>query len=107
MRLHSAGGNPGGYTLQLGQTGAVSDYDTWGFAFPGLGQPGDDDDGDGLTNDEERIFGLNPQDGASANPFPVPFDPAAGTFGYSRRTQSLTGLTYKIWYSTDLTQWFW
>ncbi|MCH7228854.1 invasin domain 3-containing protein [Haloferula sp. A504] len=107
MRLHSAGGNPGGYTLQLGRTGAVGDYDNWAFDYPGLGPAGGDDDGDGLTNDEERIFGLNPQNGGSSNPYAVPFDAAAGTFSYTRRTQSLTGLTYKIWYSTNLEEWFW
>ena len=37
----------------------------------------------------------------------VPFDPATGTFSYTRRTQSITKLTYKIWYSTDLENWFW
>ena len=37
----------------------------------------------------------------------MPFDRATGTFSYTRRTQSLTGLTYKIWYSTDLEEWFW
>ena len=77
MRLNSArtsGANPGGYTLLLGKTGAVSDFDTWGSAYPGLGAMGADDDGDGMTNDEERIFGLNPKNGASANPYAVPFN---------------------------------
>jgi hypothetical protein len=110
MRLNSArtsGANPGGFTLLLGKTAAVSDFDTWGSAYPGLGAAGADDDGDGLTNDEERIFGLNPQNGGSADPYAVPFDAATGTFSYTRRTQSITKLTYKIWYSTDLENWFW
>ena len=60
------------------KTATVSDYDTWGGVYPGLGLPGSDDDGDGLTNDEERIFGLNPQNGGSANPYAMPFDPRDG-----------------------------
>ena len=43
MRLNSArtsGANPGGFTLLLGKTGAVSDFDTWGSAYPGLGAAG-------------------------------------------------------------------
>ena len=86
----------------FGGGAAVPDFDTWAGNYPGLGAAGDDDDGDGLTNDYEHIFGLNPQNGASANPYAVPFNPATGGFSYTRRTQSLTGLTYKVWYSTDL-----
>ncbi|QTN32338.1 Ig-like domain-containing protein [Akkermansiaceae bacterium] len=110
MRLNSArtsGANPGGYTLLLGQTASVSDFDTWASAYPGLGASGNDDDGDGISNDAERIFGLNPQNPSSANPIAIPFDPDSGTFSYTRRTQSLTGLTYKAWYSTDLVDWYW
>ncbi len=87
-----------------GTTG--SDYDTWALAYPGLGLPGDDDDQDGLTNDDERIFGLNPQSGASVNPYVIPFDPATGIFSYTRRTQLLTGLDYPVWFSTDLGEWY-
>ena len=110
MRLHTArtsGANPGGYTLLLGQTASVSDYDTWGSAYSGIGLPSEDDDLDGLSNEKERLFGLNPQDPTSANPFKAAFDTAAGTFSFTRRTQALTGMTYKIWYSTDLSEWFW
>ncbi|NCO34245.1 MAG: hypothetical protein GW893_10345, partial [Armatimonadetes bacterium] len=82
------------------------DYETWAGNYPGLGAMGDDDDGDSLTNDVERIFGLNPQNSASANPYVIPFDAATGGFSYTRRTQSLTGLSYKVWYSTDLQRWF-
>ena len=108
MRFRVGGnGGSGGYTLQFGQTATVTDYDTWSGSYAGLGTPGADDDGDGLTNDEERIFGLNPRDGGSSNPYAAPFDATAGTFSYTRRTQWLTGLTYKIWYSTDLLDWYW
>ncbi len=89
----------------FGGGSVVPDFDTWAGNYPGLGAAGADDDGDGLTNDEERIFGLNPQNGASANPYAIPFNAATGGFSYTRRTQSLTGLTYKAWYSTDLEGW--
>ena len=110
MRLNSArtsGANPGGYTLCLARPGLQATSTPGAPRYPGLGAAGADDDGDGLTNDEERIFGLNPQNGGSANPYAVPFDAATGTFSYTRRTQSITKLTYKIWYSTDLENWFW
>ncbi len=88
----------------LGQS--VTDFDSWAGNYPGLGAAGEDDDGDGLTNEQEHIFGLDPQDGASANAYVVPFNPATGAFSYTRRTRSLTGLAHKVWYSTNLDQWF-
>ncbi|MBT8043473.1 MAG: Ig-like domain-containing protein [Verrucomicrobiae bacterium] len=100
-------GSPGGYTFHLGQTASVGDYDTWSGSYPGLGAPSDDDDLDGLSNEEERLLGLDPNDPGSINPFADGFDASAGTFSYTRRTQALTGMTYKIWYSTDLIDWFW
>jgi alpha-galactosidase len=84
---------------------SVTEYDAWAGNYPGLGAAGADDDGDGLTNDKERIYGLNPKDPSSASPYKTPFG-AAGTFSYSRRTRSLTGLDYAISYSTDLKEWF-
>ncbi len=108
MRCYMGGnGGSGGYTLQLGQTASVGDYDTWRGSFPGLGSSSDDDDFDGLSNDEERLFGLNPLNARSATPFTTAFEASNGTFSYTRRTQSLTGMTYRVLYSTDLEQWFW
>ncbi len=100
-RLHVCG-------LQIRPASGMSvDYMSWlDDYYPGLGLPDEDDDGDGLSNDYERIFGLDPTDSASSNPYTAPFDPAAGYFGYSRRTKSLANLNYKVWYSTDLEEWF-
>lgn len=100
-RLHISG-------LQIRPASGISvDYGAWrSGSYPSLGLPGADDDGDGLTNDYERIFGLDPRNPASANPYAVPFDRATGSFSYSRRSPSLANLTYKLWYSTDLAQWF-
>lgn len=80
-----------------------SDYSTWEALYPAadLGNPAGDADGDGLTNDEERLWGLDPTDPDSTNPVSVPFD-ATGSLTYTRRDESLTGATYSVWYSTTL-----
>lgn len=69
------------------------------------GGENDDDDFDGLSNFEEYAFGLNPTSGAEVNPIAVPLEKSTGTFSYTRRTQSLTSLSYSVWYSTDLSSW--
>lgn len=43
--------------------------------------------------------------GASANPITQQLDPATGIFKYTRWKDS--GLTYKVYYSTDLSNWTW
>jgi len=83
----------------------ATDYDTWETANGVTGGPDDDDDNDGLTNSDEYAFGLDPTGGSSVNPIAVPLDKTTGTFSYTRRTQALTGLSYSIWYSTDLASW--
>ena len=83
------------------------DYAAWRDShYPGLGMPDEDDDGDGLSNDYERIFGMDPTDPASSSPYRGAFDPATGSLGYTRRVQSLINMNYKVWYSTDLANWF-
>jgi hypothetical protein len=41
-----------------------------------LSDPEDDLDGDGLTNNDEQLFGFAPTSGASVNPISVPLDPS-------------------------------
>ena len=96
-RLHVSG-------LQIRPARGMSlDYMAWRDShYPGLGLPDEDDDGDGLSNDYERIFGLDPTDPASSSPYSASFDSATGSFGYTRRSQSLINMNYKVWYSTDL-----
>jgi fibronectin-binding autotransporter adhesin len=89
----------------LSYVSAANDYDTWKTANGVTGGENDDDDNDGLTNHEEYAFGLDPTGGSSVDPIAVPLDKTTGTFSYTRRTQSLTGLTYSVWYSTDLSTW--
>jgi autotransporter-associated beta strand protein len=90
----------------LAYTVTATPCETWGSTY-GLaaGTEGGDLDNDGMTNFEEYSFGLIPNSGSSVNAFAVPFNKATGTFSYTRRTQSLTGLNYTVWYSTDLTGW--
>lgn len=86
---------------------SADDYGTWSATFPGsaLGDPNADLDRDGLSNDHERIWGLDPTRGTSARPVTATAGIAAGTFTYTRRTAGLTGKTFTIWTSTNLTQW--
>ncbi len=93
--------------VELQGTATTPDYDTWTGKYPGadLTDPNGDHDEDGMSNDEERIFGLNPTSGASANPVNVALNATAGTFSYTRRDDALTLLDFEIWTSTDLSNW--
>jgi hypothetical protein len=82
--------------------GSASDFDIWAAATGATGGMTGDPDFDGRDNAFEYAFGLNPTSGGSVNPFVVPFDPATGLFTYTRRTASLTGLSYTYEYSTSL-----
>lgn len=86
---------------------SVLDYPVWAMKFPAanLYEPNADFDGDGRANDYERIWGLSPTNAAPAGPFVNISNLKAGTFSYTRRSQSLTGLGYTIWTSTNLTSW--
>ncbi len=83
------------------------DYTDWAANYPGaeLSNPDADLDGDGLTNNEERIWGLDPTTASSSNPYAAPLDIDALTFSYTRRDPALTGFTYSVWTSTDLLTW--
>ena len=87
-----------------------SDYNSWlgEFTFaPGADTtPTGDPDGDGMNNQEEYAFGLNPTLGSSVNPITAPLDPATGNFQYTRRaTPADTKLTYTVLTSANLVDW--
>ena len=85
-----------------------SDYNTWAAVYlpADVSNPAADNDGDGLTNQEEYAFGLNPTLGTSVNPITVPLNKTTGMFTYTRRaTPAATGLTYSVQTSTDLAIW--
>jgi hypothetical protein len=106
----TVGGTPG--FVHLGPFGfqirpAPTDYATWAANYPGanLGAPNADYDGDGVSNDNERLFGLDPTDPSSLNPISIPLDAAAGTFSFTRRDDALTGRFSSVETSTDLMMW--
>ncbi|NNC89634.1 MAG: hypothetical protein HKN82_14360, partial [Akkermansiaceae bacterium] len=90
--------------VELQDAGNLDDYDVWAALFPGsdLTDPDADLDGDGRTNDEERLFGTDPTSAASMSAVTVPLDAGAGTFSYTRRDDALSGMTYTVWTSTTL-----
>jgi len=94
----------GGHTLSLA-TGAGADYNAWVALYPGFADtdPTHDPDGDGMSNQQEYAFGLDPTKGSSVNPIVVPLDKASGQFSDTRRATS--GLTDTVGYSTDLAGW--
>ena len=70
-----------------------------------VSNPAGDFDGDGLSNDYERIWGLNPTNAVSKNPFTFGASLKSGIFSYTRRDPALTGLSYTVWTSTNLLNW--
>ena len=80
------------------------DYSRWAAGFPPhvLGGPEEDYDLDGIPNDQERIWGLNPTLG---NPFPSVLSVVEGGEGllsYSRRDPALSGATFHYEWATTL-----
>ncbi len=106
--IYDANTHPGRLagTGKLQVVASASDYDDWAgpAGFNLSGGPSDDDDFDGLANFDEYAFGLDPTSGASASPVTAP-DKSAGTFTYTRRKPSLTGLNYIYQSSTTLAGW--
>ena len=86
---------------------ASADYQAWAAgsfaaAFSDT-DPTHDPDGDGLTNQQEYAFGLDPTTGASVNPITVQLNKASGLFSYTRRaTPPTTGLAYAYQWSATL-----
>jgi len=94
------------HQIALVQTAWI-DYSGWTALFPGFTDtaPGSDPDHDGLTNQQEYAFGLDPTLGASANPIRVPFNKSTRQFSYTRRLPSITGLVCTYQYSATLGGW--
>ncbi len=92
--------------LTVAPTGA-NDYNNYLalYTFPQGADtsPTGDPDQDGLTNNKEYAFGLNPTSGASVTPITANLNKTTGIFKYTRR--ATTGLTYSIETSTNLVTW--
>jgi hypothetical protein len=88
-------------------SGRPSDYGDWRsqWASANLLDPQADLDGDGMSNDQERIWGLNPASALSRNPVGFNSGLRSGIFSYTRRDRALTGLNYTVWTSTNLNDW--
>ena len=87
--------------------GGLSPYATWAAgpfanAFTDT-DPAHDPDGDGLSNQREFAFGLDPTTGKSCNPITSPLSKSTLTFSYTRYAASK--LSYTVWTSTDLQGW--
>ncbi len=88
--------------------GRPTDYVAWDANFPGvdLTSPTADFDKDGLSNDHERIWGLDPTLPSSKTPVAAAATlKSTGNFTYTRRTSTLTALTFTVWTSSNLTTW--
>ena len=92
----------GSATGTLHITDALSDFQSWanGYLPIDVSIPTDDSDGDGLNNQQEYAFGLDPTKGSSVNPITQQLDKATRTFKYTRRATS--GLNYSYEWSTTL-----
>ena len=111
------GGLPAGYTIDYNYggtnqialvSGAIPDYDTWVASFAGFVDTalGSDPDRDGLDNEAEYAFGLDPTSGVSSTPLDTGVS-AAGQFTYTRRDPALTGLAFTYEWSTSLAPGSW
>ena len=80
-----------------------NDYVVWSSLYPDadLTDPNHDFDRDGLTNEVERIFGLDPTKGSSPEIFRAPVTPRE-TLTYTRRDDALTGKIFRIEVSISL-----
>lgn len=85
----------------------AGDYAIWSAAYDPveIGDAFDDFDADGMTNGEERLWGLDPTSAASVHPIKSQLDAANGTFSYTRRDTSLTGHAYSVWFTDSFAGW--
>ena len=86
--------------------GAPSAYTTWSSEFPGIGDPGDDNDSDGIPNLLEFALGLDP---LSFNVLPSPTINASGnlTISVTKGTEAANDpkTSYFAQFSTDAINW--
>lgn len=96
---------PGGSSTP---TSTGSPFATWiNTNYPSLSDktPGGDPDKDGMSNQQEYAFGLDPSSGSSVSPITVQLNKTAGTFRYTRRNPAVSGLAFTVMTSTNLIGW--
>ena len=101
LTLSSNSAGAASFVINLAGSGAP-DFNSWKLAYTGDMTSGGDPDHDGLSNFHEYAFGLNPNSSSSLNPINVPLNRLTGTFSYTRRDPSLTGISYAVLTSTSL-----
>ncbi|MCX6879979.1 MAG: InlB B-repeat-containing protein [Verrucomicrobia bacterium] len=101
----NAGGGGSGTVIVAYLAGGSTPYQTWAATFPGFtdSDPTHDPDRDGLSNQQEFAFGLDPTSGTSVNPITAPLDQSSHKFSYTRYAAS--GLRYTVWTSANLQGW--
>lgn len=84
-----------------------TDHTAWSTRFTGadLDDPDADLDGDGMSNHDERVWGLDPTNPGSMSPITAPPGGSSVDFAYTRRDDALTGKSFAVWISTDLAHW--
>lgn len=84
-----------------------NDYATWAQSYPSsdLSDPHADLDGDGVSNNEERLWGMDPTSGSNASPITSGLHPSTRTLTFTRRSPALTGAAFSYLYSTTLSGW--
>lgn len=101
--------NLGSTSVDVTVTTSGDSFQTWiDTNYPNLSDktPAGDPDNDGLSNESEYAFGLDPSSGSSCSPIVAPLDKTSGEFTYTRRaTPATTNLSYQVWTSPDLSQW--
>jgi autotransporter-associated beta strand protein len=93
------------YGLTTAYVVPKTDYETWAESYlpADISSATGDFDNDGLTNQQEYAFGLDPTSGASVSPITQQLDKGTGIFKYKRRATPVeTGLTYIYEWSTTL-----
>lgn len=86
--------------------GPASDYAGW-LTFHGIKDGSADDDGDGMSNRSEYVFGLDPRNASSRQPLKITQASDNGVFTYTRRRASLTGFGDSVWWSATLAPGSW
>lgn len=81
-----------------------SDFQSWKTTH-GITNDTADDDQDGLNNFGEYAFDLIPNNASSSQPILSTLQKITGAFSYQRRKTSLSGVVFKVWTSSNLTNW--
>jgi len=84
-----------------------TDYSKWAAGWYGghLSDPWSDWNDNGLSNQEERLWGMDPFVAERSGAITQPLNLVNGVFAYTRRDVGLSSAEYSIWVSTDLVTW--